>query len=60
LSLQTETDHASARALYAAVGFQPVDGLERLNLAPVPKKAQRPRTAVTHSSDLIAADPDAS
>jgi ribosomal protein S18 acetylase RimI-like enzyme len=39
LSLQTETDNASALALYAAAGFQPVDGLELLNLALVPEKA---------------------
>jgi ribosomal protein S18 acetylase RimI-like enzyme len=40
LSLQTETDNASAQALYAAFGFQPVDGLELLNLALVTKEAQ--------------------
>jgi hypothetical protein len=39
LSLQTETDNASALALYAEAGFQPVDGLELLNLALVPEKA---------------------
>jgi GNAT superfamily N-acetyltransferase len=37
VSVQTETDNASALALYAAVGFQPVDGLELLNLALVPE-----------------------
>ena len=39
-SLQTETANTSARALYAAVGFQPVDGLELLSLALVPEMTQ--------------------
>jgi ribosomal protein S18 acetylase RimI-like enzyme len=39
LSLQTETDNAPALALYAAAGFQPVDGLELLNLALYPDTA---------------------
>ena len=39
LSLQTETDNTPARALYVAVGFQPVDGLELLNLALDSEKA---------------------
>jgi ribosomal protein S18 acetylase RimI-like enzyme len=40
LSLHTETDNASARALYAAFGFQPIHGLELLNLALVTEEAQ--------------------
>jgi ribosomal protein S18 acetylase RimI-like enzyme len=37
VSLQTESDNAPALALYAAIGFQAVDGLELLNLALVPE-----------------------
>jgi ribosomal protein S18 acetylase RimI-like enzyme len=33
VSLQTETDNASALKLYTAIGFKPVAGLELLNLA---------------------------
>jgi ribosomal protein S18 acetylase RimI-like enzyme len=33
VSLQTESDNASALALYASAGFRPVPGLEMLNLS---------------------------
>ena len=36
VSLQTETDNAAALTLYAAAGFQPVTGLELLNLSLIP------------------------
>jgi ribosomal protein S18 acetylase RimI-like enzyme len=36
VSLQTETDNTPAHALYAAAGFQPVAGLELLNLTLAP------------------------
>lgn len=39
LSLQTETDNVPALTLYTAVGFQPVTGLERLNLNLAPDGA---------------------
>lgn len=32
MSLQTETDNIPALALYTEIGFQPVTGLELLNL----------------------------
>lgn len=37
LSLHTETGNTAALALYTAAGFQPVEGLELLNLTLVPR-----------------------
>jgi ribosomal protein S18 acetylase RimI-like enzyme len=39
VSLQTETDNASALALYSTAGFQPVNGLKLLNLTLIPEEA---------------------
>jgi ribosomal protein S18 acetylase RimI-like enzyme len=38
VSLQTETDNAPALTLYTAAGFQPVNGLQLLNLTLVPEE----------------------
>ncbi|MFF5172163.1 GNAT family N-acetyltransferase [Micromonospora sp. NPDC000089] len=46
VSLQTESDNHSALRLYAEVGFQPVTGLELLNLDPTPSETPaRPASA---------------
>jgi ribosomal protein S18 acetylase RimI-like enzyme len=40
VSLQTESDNIPARTLYMAAGFQPVTGLELLNLTLIPADYQ--------------------